>query len=163
MKNISVTELSGYMIPLQIGSEFITIRNASYMPEAINPNSSGRFHVVGQPAYYLGSGNATTMLEKDLDPTDNLPSNLKQFSMSSGLYNALDLSRFINDHPEYEDFFYGINGWTNSQELRNTCQSCDISGIYYDSIKNAGGKNLAIWPLLSSELNSDFFQPAKTH
>jgi hypothetical protein len=158
MNNIPNAQISGYLTALQIGNDFISIRDRNYSPESVNPTSSGRFHIEGQLTYYIGSGNVTPMLEKDLDLNEPLPAHLQKCAMPSGVYNAFDLSQYVAQHPEYSDYFYGKNGWDNCQELRKICESCNISGIYYDSQKNPGGQNLVIWPLTGTEMNSGYFR-----
>lgn len=152
-----------YIHEIYLNEQFLRISDQNYLVNSCNPASSGRFHEVGQPAYYFASGLPTAKAEVYGSPDSGLLPSHHAHGANPGPYLLFDFDGLINDHPDLLDVFFGSGnqgGWDRCQELRNDlAQNLGCSGVFYPSHKHEGGVNTAIWPLNGKPFPEVFFRP----
>jgi hypothetical protein len=152
----SFHECRDYVVEIQITKDVVSIRDRSYPINSCHPMSEGRFHRVGEPAYYFASGESTARMEvgPDLDEAGII------CHMPLGTHLLFDSRSFFRDHPEEKEYYCGprdSGSWHNCQELRVMLGDKNVSGVVYCSSRVQGGVNIAVWPLESSELPVSYF------
>jgi hypothetical protein len=157
----SIDECRNYIVEIQITKECVSIRDRNYPINSCNPSSEGRYHRVGEPAYYFASGESISKVEVYGDASADLDENDVICHMPLGNHLLFDSRSYFRDHPEEREYYCGprdTGSWHNCQELRAMLGNNNVSGIVYCSNQVPGGVNIAVWPLTSDTLPVSYFR-----
>ena len=153
-------DLSGYVREFDFASgQWVAIRSKDYAPESVNPSGDGgRFHHIGEPAYYAASGIRTACREVFPDLSGQIPESHEVYSFPEGSYTLFDLARFVEEHTEASGLLHP-DSHGDGQQLRNALEGMSCSGVMYPSVRDEGGINASVWPLDGTPLPSgEFFR-----
>jgi len=153
-------DLSSYVQVFDFASgEWVALRMKGYAPESVNPSGEGRFHHIGEPAYYAASGIQTARVEVFSDPSGAIPDTHEALSFPEGAYHLFDLVRFADENPTASGLL-DPDSHENGQQLRTALEDIGCSGVMYPSVRDDGGINASVWPLDGTPLPSGaLFQP----
>ena len=143
-----------YLEEITVGPEFVRVAGTDYPPHSINPAGSGRYG----KAIYIASGIDTALKEATSSKTDQ-----KAWEVTSGSYVVFNQRKYCQDHPvearrltaKEEDGGHGP-----CRDFRDRLEKdsgYNISGILYDSAKESGGINLAVWNPKGGDFDHNFF------
>jgi hypothetical protein len=154
------SECEKYIVEIQVTDVCVSVRSKDYPLNAWNPSSEGRFHRVGEPAYYFASGAIIARAERYCEPSAELSENDAMCHMQLGNHLLFDSRSYFRDHPDEKENYCGRSDrrcWSNCQELRTILENNNVSGIVYCSNRIAGGVNIAVWPINSDRLPISYF------
>lgn len=147
-------DLSGYVQMFDCASgEWVAIRMKGYAPESVNPSGEGRFHHIGEPAYYAASGIQTARVEVFGDPSGVIPDTHEVFSFPEGPYHLFDVERFVSENPATLGLL-DPSSHEDGQQLRGALEDIGCSGVMYPSVRDESGINASVWPLDGTPLAS---------
>jgi hypothetical protein len=158
--DLSGYDLSSYVQVFDLAAgEWVAIRMKNYPPESVNPFRDGRFHHIGEPAYYAASGIQTARVEVFANPSGVIPETHEVFSFPTGEYHLFNVVRFVEENPEASGLLDPSNP-EHGQQLRTVLEGMSCSGVMYPSVRDKGGINASVWPLEGTPLASGtWFQP----
>jgi len=147
-------DLSRYVQVLDLEKgEWVAIRRKEYPPESVNPSIDGRFHHIGEPAYYAASGIITAKVEVFSNPSGAIPDTHEVFSFPEGSYHLFNVVRFVEENPDASGLL-DPSQHGDGQQLRTALEGMSCSGVMYPSVRDVGGINASVWPLDGTPLTS---------